>query len=150
MLPRGGLCGARRRLRGRTMMMPMRRVQQTITSRLQRGSTMRDGTVARSAGVLRVIVLPACSRYFMVPVVPVIMMMMMVMMTPRRRRRGRWRCLKVDTSSGGSRFVRAPNLLRKRKSKRRETHETRDVGRAVVVRQLSLPVSEPNSDSLDD
>lgn len=83
-LSRRGLRGARRRLGGRAMMMPVRRVQQTITSRFQRGPTMRNGTVAGSTRVLRVIMLPArLRRYFMVPVVPIIMMMVMMMVSPR-------------------------------------------------------------------
>lgn len=51
-LPRGGLCGVHRRLRGRTMMMPVRRVQQTVTGRLQGGPTVRDGAVAGSTRIL--------------------------------------------------------------------------------------------------
>ena len=64
------------------MMVSMRRVQQSVPSRFQGRTAVRDRTVTRSTRVLRMIVLTACCRHFMVPVMSVIVMVMMMMMPP--------------------------------------------------------------------
>lgn len=78
------------------LLMTMGRVEQSVSrARLEGGATVRYRAVARSTGVLRVVVMLTGRRLLLVPVVPVVvlmmvMMMVMMMLTPARRRR-RWR-----------------------------------------------------------